>query len=163
MLPCDRAITATTDAVAIELEGFANYLTSICGLAPATRDQRVQAVGAFLVHTFGTQPPILSQISVAQMDAFFAEQSVRLRPASLRGVCNSLRSYFRYRALLGDSTAGLAAALPRISDWRRSTLPKALSDSELDAFLNAFDRADPVGQRDYAIARCLLDLGAVTK
>ena len=159
MLPCDRVTKAATDAVAIELEGFANYLTSICGLAPATRDQRVQTVGTFLVHTFGTQPPILSQISVAQMDAFFAEQSVRLRPASLRGVCNSLRSYFRYRALQGDSTAGLAAALPRISDWRRSTLPKALSDSELDVFLNAFDRTDPVGQRDYAMARCLLDLG----
>ena len=38
-------------------------------------------------------------------------------------------------------------------------MPKALSDSELEAFLNAFDCADPVGQRDYAIARCLLDLG----
>lgn len=34
-----------------------------------------------------------------------------------------------------------------------------LSEAELDAFLKAFDRADPVGLRDYAIARCLLDLG----
>jgi integrase len=53
----------------------------------------------------------------------------------------------------------LVAALPRIADWHRATLPKTLSDSELEAFLHAFDRADPVGQRDYAIARCLLDLG----
>ena len=159
MLPCDRPTTAATDPVVIELERFANYLTSICGVAPATRDRHVQEVGAFLVRTFGAQPPILSQISAAPLDAFFAERSANLRPASLRGVCNSLRSYFRYRALLGESTAGLAAALPRIADWRRSTLPKSLSDSELEAFLNAFDCADPVGQRDYAIARCLLDLG----
>ncbi len=159
MLPCERSTTATTDPVAIELEQFGNYLTSVCGVAPATRDRRVQDVGVFLVRTFGTQTPTVSQLSAAQLDVFFAERSANLRPSSLRGVCNSLRSYFRYRALLGESTAGLVAALPRIADWRRSTLPKALSDSELEAFLNAFDCADPVGRRDYAIARCLLDLG----
>ena len=38
-------------------------------------------------------------------------------------------------------------------------LPKVLSDAELDTFLKAFDCTDPVGLRDYAIARCLLDLG----
>jgi len=158
ILPCDQQTTAAKTPVAIELEEFASYLTSICGVAPATCDRRVQDVGAFLVRTFGTQPPILSQVAVAQMDAFFVERSAHLRPGSLRGCCNSLRSYFRYRALLGESTAGLMAALPRIANWRRTTLPKVLSDSELEAFLHAFDRADPVGQRDYAIARCLLDL-----
>jgi integrase len=34
-----------------------------------------------------------------------------------------------------------------------------LSDAELEAFLKAFDCADPVGLRDYAMARCLIDLG----
>ena len=159
MLPCNRPTTTAMDPVAIELQQFAIYLTSVCGVAPATRDRQVKDVSAFLVRTFSTQPPILAQVLVAQLDAFFAERSAHLRPASLRGVCNSLRSYFRYRALLGESTAGLAAALPRIADWRRRTLPKALSDSEQEAFLKAFDCTDPVGQRDYAIARCLLDLG----
>ena len=159
ILPCDRQTTAAKNPVAIELEQFASYLTSVCGVAPATCDCRVRDVGGFLVRTFGTQPPVLSQVPVAQMEAFFAERSSHLRPASLRGCCNSLRSYFRYRALLGESTAGLVAALPRIADWHRATLPKTLSDSELEAFLHAFDRADPVGQRDYAIALCLIDLG----
>jgi integrase len=34
-----------------------------------------------------------------------------------------------------------------------------LSDAELEAFLKAFDCADPVGLRDYAMARRLIDLG----
>lgn len=62
-------------------------------------------------------------------------------------------------ALLGEPTAALAATLPRIADWRRTTLPKVLSDAELEAFMKAFDCADPVGLRDYTIARCLLDFG----
>jgi integrase len=102
---------------------------------------------------------LIWQLTTARLDAFFAELSSHLQPVSLRVVCNSLRSYFRYRALLGEKTETLAAALPRIADWRHTTLPKALSEVELEAFMNAFDRVDPVGLRDYAIARCLVDLG----
>lgn len=158
VLPRERT-TSVADPVTVELERFGEYLTNTCGLAPVTRDRRVRDVGAFLVWAFGTQPPVIGQISAEQLDAFFVETSSHLQPASLRVICNALRSYFRYRALLGEPTAGLAAALPRIADWRRATLPKALSEAEVGAFLMAFDCTDPVGLRDYAIARCLLDLG----
>jgi integrase/recombinase XerD len=159
ILPHEQPLLVAADPVADELERFGNYLTNTCGLASTTRSRRVKHAGDFLVHAFGTQTPVVSQLSAGQIDSFFDKLSSHLRPVSLRAVCNSLRSYFRYRALLGESTAGFAATLPRIADWRRTTLPKALSESELDAFLSAFNRTDPVGLRDYAIARCLLDLG----
>jgi site-specific recombinase XerD len=148
-----------TDPVTVELERFGEYLSNTCGLAPVTCDRRLHIVGCFLVRAFGSRAATVSQIASVQLDEFFAELSTHLQPASLRTACNSLRSYFRYRALLGDSTAGLAAALPRVADWQRTTLPKVLSDAELEAFLATFDLTDPVGLRDYAIARCLLDLG----
>ena len=160
LLPHERPISVAANPIASELEQFGDYLTNTCGVANITRERRVKDVSAFLVHIFGTQPTTDTlPLSVARLDGFLAGLSPSLRPVSLRIVCNSLRSYFRYRALLGESTARLAAALPRIADWRHATLPKALSDCELDAFLNAFDCTDPVGMRDYAIARCLLDLG----
>lgn len=159
LLPGDPSAATSADPVAVELERFGEYLSNICGLAPITRDSRVHHVGTFLVREFGASTPLIAQLSAARLDTFFADLSAHLRPASLHVVGNSLRSYFRYRALLGESTAALAAALPRIADWRRTTLPKVLSDAELDAFIKAFDRTDPVGLRDYAIARCLLDLG----
>jgi len=102
---------------------------------------------------------VISGISAPLLDAYFTHLSARLKPVTLRIVGNSLRSYFGYRAVLGDSTAGLVAALPRIADWGRTRLPNVLSDAELEAFLSAFDHTDPVGLRDYAIARCLVDLG----
>lgn len=159
LLPCDLPAATLTDPVEVELERFGEYLSNICGLAPVTRDRRVHHVGTFLVREFGVSAPVIAQLSAARLDTFFAELSSHLRPSSLRVVGNSLRSYFRYRALLGESTSALAASLPRIADWRRTTLPKLLADAELDTFLKAFDRTDPVGLRDYAIARCLLDLG----
>ena len=159
LLPGTGAELVAANPVAVELGRFGDYLSNICGVAPITRERRVQHAGAFLVWAFGTQTPVVSQLSVGQLDAYFAELSAHLRPSTLRGVCNSLRSYFRYRCLLGEPAAALSAALPRVAHWGRSTLPKVLSDDELEAFLAAFDRADPVGLRDYAIARCLADLG----
>lgn len=155
-----KIISSTTaEPIAIELERFGAYLSNICGVAAVTRDRRVQHVRTFLGQAFGEQAPVTAKISGEQLEAFIGGLSSHLRPASLRTVCNCLRSYFRYRALLGEATEALSNALPRIADWRHTTLPKVLSDAELAVFLAAFDCTDPVGQRDYAIARCLADLG----
>ena len=159
VLPREQTAPVVVDQVALELERFGDYLSNICGVAPNTRDSRLQHVGAFLVKEFGIRQPDISKLSAAHLDTFFDELSSRLRPSSLRLFCSSLRSYFRYRAMLGDSIETLSADLPRIADWRRATLPKVLSDAEQEAFLKAFDCTDPVGLRDYAIARCFLDLG----
>lgn len=43
-----------------------------------------------------------------------------------------------------------------------ASLPKWLSAEELSRFLGAFDRGTPTGRRDYAIARCFVDLGLRT-
>ncbi|WP_211455433.1 site-specific integrase, partial [Collimonas antrihumi] len=67
--------------------------------------------------------------------------------------------YLKFRALQGNETRHLIAALPVLADWSRATLPKALNEIQLACFVQAFDLRKPIGQRDYAIARCLIDLG----
>ncbi|MBD1401856.1 tyrosine-type recombinase/integrase [Pelovirga terrestris] len=159
VVPGVSAATLVPDPIEIEITCFTDYLTTTCGIAPSTRDQRVKYVRKFLIHAFNTRMPVISELGVSQLDSFFAEHCTHMQPASFRVICGCLRSYFRYRVLQGDPAMSLMAALPRIADWRRSTLPKTLSISELESFLNSFDCADPVGLRDYAIARCLVDLG----
>jgi site-specific recombinase XerD len=46
-----------------------------------------------------------------------------------------------------------------IANWAQATLPKGLTDTQLTFFLQSFDLTDPLGRRDYAIARCMTDLG----
>ena len=159
IVPLERPLSVVPSPVDVELKRFGDYLANTRGLATVTRDRRVQDVGAFLARVFGSETPILSQISAPTLDAYFVDLSVRFKPVTLRIVGNGLRSYFRYRGSLGDSTAGLIEALPRVAEWGRTRLPKVLSEAELEAFLSAFDCTDPVGLRDYAIARCLVDLG----
>jgi len=142
-----------------ELERFTDYLLTICGMSPLTCENRCKYVSAFLIHRFSAEPLVISQISGSDIEAFFQNISLRLQPASLRVVGTCLRSYFCFCALQGHPTTALTAFIPKIASRSHATLPKVLSDIQVVAFLKAFECTDPVGMRDYAIARCLLDLG----
>ena len=41
-------------------------------------------------------------------------------------------------------------------------MPEVLSDEDIDRFLRAFDQTTGLGERDFAMARCLVDLGLRT-
>jgi site-specific recombinase XerD len=158
LLPGVDEETGTTP-IAAELKCFADYLHNTCGLAPLTCTYRVRHVEAFLVGRFGSSTLEIERVTAQDIDAFLTGLATRWKPASRQVVCTSLRSYLRYRAMLGDDTGILSATLPAIANWRRRHPPKVLSEAQLDQFLHAFDLTDPVGLRDYAIALCLLDLG----
>jgi site-specific recombinase XerD len=74
----------------------------------------------------------------------------------------ALRSYFAFKTIQGELTSHLAAALPTAAIWRLAQLPKMLTREEIDRLLGAYDRTTAIGVRDYAIARCLIDLGLRT-
>lgn len=142
-----------------ELERFSHHLLNICGLATTTCCYRLNYIHKFLksYHCKGiTQVVLPTRQNVTR---FINEVAQHWAPSSIGVIHSSLRSYFRFRALAGDQTKALIAALPKIADWTHATLPKALTESQLDGFLKAFNHDDPTGQRDYAIARCLVDLG----
>jgi integrase len=78
---------------------------------------------------------------------------------SLGVVRSGLQSYFRYRTMQGDSIESLSAALPVLACRDEEKLIKTLTATQLRRFLGSFDLAHPVGLRDFAMARCLSDLG----
>jgi integrase len=53
----------------------------------------------------------------------------------------------------------LLAAMPTVACWRVASLPPHLTADEVARLLRAFDRRTASGQRGYAMARCMLDLG----
>jgi len=152
-------LAITKNPIEEELERFTDYLLHICGMSPQTCVNRRQHVSVFLIHRFGTELPIISQISGADIDAFFQYLTLTWQPTSLRAVGTSIRSYLRFCALQGEPASALQAFIPKIASYSQAIPPKFLSDAQVDVFLKAFDCSEPVGMRDYAIARCLLDLG----
>jgi site-specific recombinase XerD len=156
---CAPKISMVPAAIAAELEDFDRYLTEARGLASVTRSVRLRHLRDFLRDSFGSGPVELSSLEPAEISRFIEHYTAGWAPASVKQACISLRSYFAFRRTRGEQTTTLIAALPRVAQWRLAGLPQVLSKDEINRLLHAFDRSTATGKRDYAITRCLLDLG----
>ncbi|MCH7853186.1 MAG: tyrosine-type recombinase/integrase [Proteobacteria bacterium] len=156
---CAPRHSTVPDAIAAELEHFDCFLSDVRGLSTATRSTRLRCLRDFLIDRFGTGPVQLSSLGPADVICFIEHYTSGWAPGSIKQAGTSLRSYFAFRATQGEQTKALAAALPRVAQWRLAPLPQVLCAQEITQLLKAFDRSAATGQRDYAIVRCLLDLG----
>ena len=142
-----------------ELDLYETYLQDVCGLTYKTRVNRVYYARLFLLHQFGRHPIIMKNINSGDILRYVTESSRGFKPATAQVINSALRNYLRYRSFVGDYTKLLIAAVPSVAQWRLATVPRALPPSDVKRVLNAFDRTTPIGKRDYAMARSLIDLG----
>ena len=143
-----------------EVEAFRTYLSEICGLAPATLISRRQWISRFLTHHFSNNDIDLSKLRPKEVRNFFTTRCQGYRPGSAQVVASAIRSYLRFRAVRhADAVEALIAAIPLTAHWRLAVLPEYLAAAEITKLMSAFDRERPQSHRDYAIVRCLVDLG----
>lgn len=142
-----------------EIDRFDNYLKDICGHADATRWYHRRNIRAFLIWLFRDQCICVDRITAECLCRFVADRSFSLRNSSLANIVYSLRAYLRFLQLNGLATPSLEATIPRPPNWSKTSLLRALNQDELNRFWSVFDLRTPIGKRDYAVARCLTDLG----
>ena len=144
----------------LELDRFDAHLDATCGLAFATRVSRRMWVGKFLRERFGAGPIQVERLKPRDIADFIIRSGNHYKPGTYRAIACALHSYLRFRALsTGDQVELLMAAIPRTAQWRLAALPSHLTPEEVTRFLDAFDRHSAGGKRDFAMARCFLDLG----
>lgn len=147
-------------AIHDELERFTSHLEQVCGLAAKTRADRRWWVGQFLADRFSRGPIAVDRLTPRDVVDFLVRHRTRYTPGTAGARGCALRSYPRFRAVrCADRVDSLLAAIPTVACWRLASLPSHLTPDETARFLNAFDRRHASGQRGYAMARCLVDLG----
>jgi site-specific recombinase XerD len=147
-------------AIHDELERFTSHLEQVCGLAAKTRAARRWWVGQFLADRFGRRPIAVDRLTARDIADYLEGHGTRYTPGTLGVRGCALRSYLRFRAVqCADRVDALIAAIPTVACWRLASLPSHLTPDETARFLQAFDRRHASGQRGYAMARCLVDLG----
>jgi integrase len=151
------SVVARRSCLEEELSQFERYLRGVCGQTATTRYSCMRIVRHFLSSQFAEQPLKLTRVTPEQVRSFIEQHA--WQPISLRSVGVALRSYFRFKALGGAVVEPLVAAIPQVPRWRLASLPKTFTPSEIERLLGAIDRTRPKGLRDYAMARCLIDLG----
>ena len=143
-----------------ELDDFCNYLRDVSGLAPLTVVSRRQWIGRFLQSGRAVRSRSRLALSAQRIRSFLTTGCAGLQPGTMQVVTSSLRSYLRFRCVRhGDPVERLLAAVPTVAKWPMASLPERLSAADIQQWLDSFDRRTAHGNRDYAMARCLVDLG----
>jgi integrase/recombinase XerC len=143
-----------------ELQRFDDHMNHVRGLAPSTRKTNLCFIRRLLLGQFGDQAVVISAILPDHIRQFVASQSKLCKvTTSISAPISALRGYFRYRATLGDRVHQLIGVTNFPANWQQASLPKTLSNSEVECLLAALVHDGTAALRTAAIVHCALDLG----
>ncbi|MRD72749.1 site-specific tyrosine recombinase XerD [Rhodocyclus tenuis] len=100
---------------------------------------------------------LLPQADAARLTRFVADLSHRVAPASQARYVSSLRRYYRF--LLARGRIGEDPTLQITQPLKPGRLPKAISETQVDALLGAPDVDTPLGLRDRAMIETIYASG----
>lgn len=143
-----------------ELRRFDDHMNHVRGLAPKTRKHYLSIIRCLLFEQFADRAVVISALKPDHIRQFVASQSALCSvPASIGAPISALRGYFRYRTTLGDQVHHLIGVTCFPANWQQATLPKSLSNSEVQRLLDALVHDGSSALRTAAIVHCALDLG----
>jgi site-specific recombinase XerD len=154
-----RMIEEAPPQVKAVIGPFDGYMKNVCGLSSATRWYHCRHVRMFLSWLYGDSSLEFVLMTPQALCRYVTTIAGHYRPGSISVVVYSLRTFLKYLQFTGQYTPSLSAMLPKPPNWSAGRMPQALSRSELSLFLSVFERTTAEGKRDYAMARCLIDLG----
>lgn len=149
-----------TTPVDEELRRFDVHMDRVRGLAATTRRLRRRIVRGFLLQQFGDGRVDFSAIKPEAVRRFITDQNTHYSsPGGIVAVISALRCYFRFRTACGDQVQALIAVLIAPRHWRQASLPKALSNAEVQRLVDSLGWEGPSARRSDAMVRLALDLG----
>lgn len=141
------------------VEGFRIHLSKTCGLAASSIKVYTSYVREFLEVKYSTGPVDFTSLDAEDLITFVSDRARGIKPSTTQNIVSALRSYIRFLQLEGLCDGKLVHAIPQIPRWKQSQIPSTLTDEQLQRFLSAFDCSTLCGQRDYAMALCMVELG----
>jgi len=143
-----------------ELRDFDDHMNHVHGLGTKTRKHYLCIVRRLLFELFSDHPVVISAIKPQDVRTFIACQGkLYSSSSSVSALVSALRSYFRFRITRGDLTHHLIGVTSYPANWQLSSLPKTLSNTEVERLLAALSYDGPSALRTAAIVHCALDLG----
>jgi site-specific recombinase XerD len=138
---------------------YDRHLRKERGLTDATAEIYKREMRRFLLQRFCEKPLVLSKLSVADVSNFIVKGASSVGPKRAQLMVTALRSFFRFLIREGEIQVDLAVSVPTVPCRRQATVPRYISDQEVEQLLRSCNRSTPTGRRDYAILLLLARLG----
>jgi len=135
------------------------YLKDLGGLSESTRYYRRRYAREFLKKIFGKRPLNYNNLTPKKIVHYIDSSVNNYKKSSIGVLTCSVRNFLKFLQFKGCCSASLTNSVPHVANWKLSSIPKCLEENEIKKFLSTFDTSSSVGKRDFAIARCLVDIG----
>lgn len=143
-----------------EIERFRRHLTEVARLSDNTIISQCSTVRIFLYSSFPGKNFHPKKITIDHVRTYLTDTLHHISNASKKTMIGRIRSYVRFLEFKDGLNFDEILKLPLTSPvWKRASVSKYLTDSEIDDLLSSYALSNSNGIRDYAIARCLKDLG----
>jgi site-specific recombinase XerD len=147
-------------SIETEIERFRTYLNEVAQLSNLTVTSQCNTVKVFLYSSFPEKDYSPQKMTADRVRIYLTQTLRHVSAASKKTLIVRIRSYVRFLAFTDGFQSGEILKLPMTTPvWKRAELAKYLTDEELDRLFSTYDQTHPTGVRNYAIARCLRDLG----
>jgi site-specific recombinase XerD len=161
VVQCDRETTDLSEQAKLVI-ALDHYLRDIAGLSSATRLYRCRYASEFLAWLHTKQLIPLDSLTTEHLSTFICLRATQVSLATTAAIASSLNRFLRFLSTQELCQFKTKLYVPRPKLLYRLPDKQALSAAELNLLLSGIDRNYPVGKRDYAITRCLSDLGIRT-
>ena len=145
----------TTPAVDPRVTEFLEWLRCHRGLSERTLHLRGQVMRR-LLPALGNDPATYDAALVRRV---IVEEARRSSSSSVRTMTVTLRGYLRFLMASGRCRPWLDHAVPTVSHWRLSALPRYLPMADVERLIASCAVTTPAGIRDRAILLLLARLG----
>jgi site-specific recombinase XerD len=148
-------ISAEPETVSPVITRFSQWMRQHRGVTESTLANYVPLVTEFVV-ACGAEATAYDAASVR---AFILARASRYGRSRAKSTVNAIRVFLRFLAVCGHCSADLVAAVPRIAEWKLSSLPRYISSRDIEQLCAACDPATATGARDRAVILLLARLG----
>lgn len=122
-------------------------------------EETIRSRRKLLVKMIPLLGPNASRYDAALIRRFIVDESRKHKPAHMKCVVTTLRSYLRFLVVQGECQSWLDQAVPTIAHWKHSNLPHYLPAGKVEQLIDSCDIETPAGLRDRAILLLLARLG----
>lgn len=140
------------------IQSFDAHLQMVRGAAAGTRAQYRRHAREFLQARYPEPPVDLTALRATDLIEFVTDRATCCQAKTAQGVASALRSFLRFLQLQGLCEAQLVGAVPTIAHRRLCTLPRSLTEEQLNALLSCFNRSTSSGLRGRAMALCMAQM-----
>lgn len=156
---CKR-VSKPENPFARQAPGWLQHLTDEKGLRPNTRKQYRHHLHQFAAYLERAGVDDLAQLTPTLLSGFIAGYAPpRVSWSTVRNTCGALRVWLRYLHREGVIARDLSPLVEFPQAYRYASLPRSISWEQVEQVLNAVDRRDARGKRDYAMLVLLATYG----